>query len=212
MKEKVLNRKRRAVRRLGLLVSVLCLGMSLAGYNSGPRMAVSDAADELDMAYEKTFIKGFYDAGDPEHFLSLKYLVETREAMMFCSVYLTPFGWVDGQARRVETWEGQAANAGLMSFYGDEEHTHWLFGRMEEKPTSITLYYEEEVDQVTHRFGIEVPAEHLFRGENGTWYLLSQVRTDWVEQESAEGFEGPREFGLLLSKDGEKIADVEVKR
>ena len=212
MKEKVLNRKRRAVRRLGLLVSVLCLGMSLAGYNSGPRMAVSDAADEMDMAYEKTFIKGFYDAGNPDHLLSVNYLVENPDAMLFCSVYWTPFGWQAGRKCKVETWECQGVYAGLKRFYGDEETTYWLFGRMEEKPTAITLYYEETVDLVTHHIGIEVPIEHLFRGENGKWYLLSQVRTDWVEQESVEGFEGPREFGLFLSKDGERLADVEVKR
>ena len=205
MKENVLTRKKRALRRLGLLVGVLCLGMCLASYNSAPRMAVSDAADELDMAYEKTFIKEFYDAADPEHLISMKYLVETREAMMFCSVYFTPFGWMDGQAMRVETWDGQAAYAGLKGFYGDKEHTYWLFGRVEEKPTAMTLYYKEE----DRRVSIEVPAEDLFQGENGKWYFISQVSADWVERESGEEYRG---FGLLLSRNGEHIAEIEVKR
>ena len=205
MKENVLTRKKRALRRLGLLVGVLCLGMCLASYNSAPRMAVSDAADELDMAYEKTFIKEFYDAADPEHLISMKYLVETREAMMFYSVYFTPFGWMDGQAMRVETWDGQAAYAGLKGFYGDKEHTYWLFGRVEEKPTAMTLYYKEE----DRRVSIEVPMESLFRGENGKWYFISQISADWVERESGEEYRG---FGLLLSRNGEHIAEIEVKR
>lgn len=212
MKKEVPTRKRLAWRRLWLLVAVVVIMETLAGYNFAPRQAVSDAADEMDMAYEKTFIKSFYDAGNPEHFLSFNYLVETREAMLFCNVYWSPLGWMQFRKCKVETWDGQAAYAGLEGFYGDEATTYWLFARMEEKPTAITLYYDEKVGLVTHHIGIEVPIEDVFRGENGKWYLLSQVKTDWVEKESVEGYEGPREFGLLLSKDGERMADIPVER
>ena len=212
MKKEVPTRKKLAWKRLWLLVAVIVVMEALAGYNFAPRQAVSDVADELDMDYEKTFIKGFYDAGNPKHLLSLNYLVENQDAMLFCSVYWTPFGWQKGSRCKVEIWDDQSVYAGITGFYGDQERTYWLFGRMEEKPTAITLYYEEEVDLVTHHIGIEVPVEHLFQGDNGMWYLLSQVRTDWVEKESVEGYEGPREFGLFLSRDGERMADVEVKQ
>lgn len=212
MKKEAPTRKKLAWKRLWLLVAAVVVMEALAGYNFTPRQAVSDAADEVDMAYEMTFIKGVFDAGNPERLLALNYLVENPDAMLFCSVYWMPLGWQVSRRCKVETWDGQSAYAGLKGFYGDQATTYWLFARMEEKPTAITLYYEEEVDLATHHIGIEVPIEHLFQGENGTWYLLSQVKTEWVEQESVEGFEGPREFGLFLSKDGEKMADVEVKR
>lgn len=212
MKKEVPTRKKLAWKRLWLLVAVIVVMEALAGYNFTPRQAVSDAADEMDMAYEMTFIKGFWDVGNPERLLALNYLVENPDAMLFCSVYWTPWGWQRGRMNKVETWDGQGVYAGIKGFYGDEAATYWLFARMEEKPTVITLYYEEQVDLLTHHIGIEVPTEDLFRGENGKWYLLSQVKTEWVEQESVEGFEGPREFGLFLSKDGEEMADVEVKR
>ena len=211
MKKEVLTRKKRAFRRLLVLAAAAVLLGGLTGYCFLPIQALWRAADQLDMEQVRV-IKRFYAPKDLRSFLSVNYLAESEDAMLLCSVQGSVGGWGSGKKSRVEIWEDSPAHAGLWRDSGDEGDTYWLFGRMKEKPTAMNLYYREQVDLVTHRISIEVPVEHLFQGEDGTWYLLSQVDRIWMEQESVEGyFGGPRRFGLFLSRNGEELADIAVQ-
>lgn len=205
MKEKVLTRKKTALRRLGLLMSVLSLSIGLAGYNFAPRMAVSEVADQEDMKYYKTFITSV--PGDT--LLKRNYLVETEEALLFSTVGWTPYGWMAYEWGKIEAWDDAPLHAGLMSKYTDKGNTHWLYGRVTARPDNLWFYYREEEGAQTSLTGVSVPGEDIFQGENGSWYFLTQIDDKRFDRERA-GADG--EFRLNAVKNDEKLADVPVWR
>ena len=205
MKEKVLTRKKTVLRRLGLLLSVMLLASSLSGYNFAPRMAVSEIADQEDMKYYKTFITSF--PGDTV--LKRNYLVETEEALLFSTVGWTPYGWVAYEWGKIEAWDDAPLHAGMMSKYTEKGNTHWLYGRVAERTDNLWFYYEVKEGLHTSRFGVSVPEEDIFQGENGAWYFITAIEDRHFDRER-QGADG--EFRLNAVKGGEKLADVPVWR
>ena len=205
MKEKVLTRKKTVLRRLGLLLSVMLLASSLSGYNFAPRMAVSEIADQEDMKYYKTFITSF--PGDTV--LKRNYLVETEEALLFSTVGWTPYGWMAYEWGKIEAWDDAPLHAGMMSKYTEKGNTHWLYGRVAERPDNLWFYYEVKEGLHTSRFGVSVPEEDIFQGENGAWYFITAIGDRHFDRER-QGADG--EFRLNAVKGGEKLADVPVWR
>ena len=205
MKEKVLTRKKTAFRRLGLLMSVLGLSIGLAGYNFAPRMAVSEVADQEDMKYYKTFITSV--PGDTV--FKRNYLVETEEALLFSTVGWTPYGWMAYEWGKIEAWDDAPLHAGMMSKYTDGGNTHWLYGRVKQRPDNLWFYYKDEEGSHIDLSGVSVPEEDIFQGENGSWYFLTKIADSHFSRER-EGADG--EFRLNAVKNGEKLADVPVMR
>ena len=205
MKEKVLTRKKTVLRRLGLLLSVMLLASSLSGYNFAPRMAVSEIADQEDMKYYKTFITSF--PGDTV--LKRNYLVETEEALLFSTVGWTPYGWMAYEWGKIEAWDDAPLHAGMMSKYTEKGNTHWLYGRVAERPDNLWFYYEVKEGLHTSRFGVSVPEADIFQGENGAWYFITAIGDRHFDRER-QGADG--EFRLNAVKGGEKLADVPVWR
>ncbi|MBQ2739543.1 MAG: hypothetical protein IJE22_02545 [Oscillibacter sp.] len=205
MKEKVLTRKKTVLRRLGLLLSVMLLASSLSGYNFAPRMAVSEIADQEDMKYYKTFITSF--PGDTV--LKRNYLVETEEALLFSTVGWTPYGWMAYEWGKIEAWDDAPLHAGMMSKYTEKGNTHWLYGRVAERPDNLWFYYEVKEGLHTSRFGVSVPEEDIFQGENGAWYFITAIEDRHFDRER-QGADG--EFRLNAVKGSEKLAGVPVWR
>lgn len=216
--EKILTRKRTALRRLGQLFTVVVIVGLYSGANLGPRQAVGNIAQRLDMEENKEFIECVYDPALPETKTALRYLVDNGQAMMLCTVKWDLFmGWYDWDWCKVETWEDAPLHAGLLSHTKNGQSLHYLFGRIDdERIAEVSLFFdrfsytEEDGTLIGKaRSGISVPKDAIFRAENGERYVLTSV-TDALPMDPYNTVRYQEIHLLGYDRSGAVVADEEV--
>lgn len=179
------SRKRRALRRCGLLLLALLLAEITGVYELIPARSIRRLADQVGVENPRV-VEWFYDPAIPNSRSGLHMLVDGDRAMMLCYTgFSLSGGWDGGVWSTVPTWDGSGLYGGIYIHSQGDTQLGYVFGKLTEPGIcrmTLQCTGRDANGQYQELGEMDIPESAVFSLKDGTaQYFLAPLTEELME-------------------------------